>query len=729
VKIPARLRVVIVCGLALTVTSGGCARGRAAYRPSERPPATRVDPVTETIHGVPLTDDYRWLEGASSPDGSNPGQMTPEVSVWTDAQLRYTRTVLDGVPGRDKVEARMSQLLDLGDLSVPMMSGNRYFFWLRNPGDPLPTVYVREGALGSDRALIRPADLAPTGPTGVRWMVPSPDGALLAFGTYRARDADSALRVLDVATGTPLPLEIRGSPRAVHWLPDSTGFIYQRLANPADPTSNVILFHQLGRDPKDDRLLHRQYMRAENPILAATEGPFATLSRDGRWLVAGYWTSAASNDLWLVNFDDLRSTGRAAPRMVTIGGPGRASATVIGETLFVQTTKGAPNGRVVAVDVASPGEARWRDVVPERADATIEHVAFGRGLIAVTFMKQASNVTEIFDLSGQSIGTLAQPGIGTTLLGASDDRTEAFLSFQSFNQPPTIIRVDLQRPTVSGVPWKMSAAPVNPDSVGVELVRYRSNDGTEVSMFVVRRKDLTLNGSLPTLIVANGAFGVRMVPSFTADQVHWLESGGVLAVPHVRGGGEYGPAWRAAGARDRKQASFDDAVAAAEWLIANRYTQPDRLAIYGAAGGGLLAGGVLTSRPDLFRAAVLLSPLLDMIRYDRFLPASSWTPEFGTASDPTAFGWLRGYSPYHRVTRGTRYPAVLLTGSETMAGFHALHARKMTARLQAATSADPGERPVLLRIEKAGGLEAPAARALEALVDQWLFLMWQLGMN
>ena len=195
------------------------------------------------------------------------------------------------------------------------------------------------------------------------------------------------------------------------------------------------------------------------------------------------------------------------------------------------------------------------------------------------------------------------------------------------------------------------------------------------------------------------------------------------------GGGEYGPAWRAAGARDRKQASFDDAIAAAEWLIANRYTQPDRLAIYGAAGGGLLAGGVLTSRPDLFRAAVLLSPLLDMIRYDRFLPASSWTPEFGTASDPTAFGWLRGYSPYHRVTRGTRYPAVLLTGSETMTGFHALHARKMTARLQAATSADPAERPVLLRIEKAGGLEAPAARALEALVDQWLFLMWQLGMD
>ena len=719
----------VVCGLALTATGGACARGRTAYRPTERPPATRVGPVTETLHGATVTDDYRWLEGASNPDGTNPGQMSPEVAGWTDAQRRYTRAVLDGVPGRAEVKTRLAQLLDVGDVSVPMMSGNRYFFWLRNPGEPLPTVYVRDGALGSDRALIRPADLTPTAPTGVGWMVPSPDGTRLAFGTYRAREADSSLRVIDVATGAPLPLEIRGSPRAVHWLPDSSGFIYQRLANPADPSSNVVLFHQLGRDPKGDVLLHRQYTTAENSLLAATEGPFATLSRDGRWLVAGYWTSATSNDLWLVNFDDLRRTGRATPRLATIGGAGRASGTVIGDTLFVQTNKGAPNGRVAAVEVASPGEARWRDVVPERADATIEHVAFGRGVIAVTYLKQASSVTEIFDLSGQSLGTLAQPGIGTTLLGASEDRTEAFLSFQSFNRPPTIIRVDLRTPATSGVAWKTSVAPVSPESVGVDRVQYRSKDGTTVSMFLVRRKDLALNGSLPTLIMANGAFGIRMVPTFTADQFHWLEAGGVLAVPHVRGGGEYGSAWRAAGARDRKMASFDDGIAAAEWLIANGYSQPDKLAIYGGAGGGLLAGGVLTSRPDLFRAAVLQSPLLDMLRYDRFLQTRAWTMEFGTAADPTAFGWLRAYSPYERVTRGTRYPAVLLTGSEMAAGVHALHARKMTARLQAATSADAAERPVLLWIEKAGGAEGLGERALEALVDQWLFLMWQLGMT
>jgi prolyl oligopeptidase len=263
----------------------------------------------------------------------------------------------------------------------------------------------------------------------------------------------------------------------------------------------------------------------------------------------------------------------------------------------------------------------------------------------------------------------------------------------------------------------------------VEQVQYRSKDGTEVSMFIVRRKDVTLNGALPTLLVGYGALGVRMTPTFTANLFHWLEAGGVVAVPHVRGGSEYGPAWRASGARDRRQTSFDDATAAAEWLIASGYTNPEKLAIHGSTAGGLLAAGAMVSRPELFRAVVLLSPLTDMLRYDRFLQATSWTPEFGAASDPAAFGWLRGLSPYERVTRGTRYPAVLLTGSEEATSVHALHARKMAARLQAATSADPAERPVLVWVEKAGEGAESAARELQALVDQRVFLMWQLGMR
>jgi len=332
------------------------------------------------------------------------------------------------------------------------------------------------------------------------------------------------------------------------------------------------------------------------------------------------------------------------------------------------------------------------------------------------------------DLAGRPLGRLAQPGIGTTSLAAREDRTEAFLLFQSFNRPPTVYRIDLETPSEPGKPWKASAAAVTPESVAVDLVRYRSKDGTEVSMFLARRKDLAVNGALPTLLVGYGAFGVRMTPSYTPDWFQWFEAGGLLAVPHVRGGGEYGPAWHAAGARERKTASFDDLIAAAEWLIANRYTNPEKLALYGDTAGGLLAGGALVSRPDLFRAAVLLNPLLDMLRYDRFLDTRAWTPEFGAPADPDAFSWLRAYSPYQRVTRGTRYPAVLLEGSERATAVHAMHARKMTAALQAATSSDSAERPVLLWLEKNDDVASPDS-LLQTVVDQRAFLMWQLGMN
>ena len=271
--------------------------------------------------------------------------------------------------------------------------------------------------------------------------------------------------------------------------------------------------------------------------------------------------------------------------------------------------------------------------------------------------------------------------------------------------------------------------PVKPDAVGVEQVRYRSKDGTEIGMFLVRRTDLTPNGALPTVLIGYGAFGARMTPTFAANWFEWFEAGGMLAVPSVRGGGEYGPAWHAAGARDRKQASFDDFIAAADWLCANQYTNPEKLAVYGNSAGGLLAAAAMVARPELFKAAVLLSPLLDMLRYDRFLQAREWAPEFGAPADAEAFAWLRAYSPYQRVTTGTRYPAVLLTGSETATSVHALHAMKMTARLQAATRSDPAERPVLLWIDRAADGETADARAPQALVDQHAFLTWQLGMR
>ena len=717
-------------GLVLASLTTAACGGDDPYRPTARPPSTRVATVSETMHGVSIAEDYRWLEGPERAEDPDASQTLGEISAWTDAQRRTTRTVLEGVPGRASLHAKLGSLLDAGDVSVPLTSGNRYFYWLRQPGEPLPTVFTRDGALGADRPLIRPTDLDPDGRVVTRWIMPSPDGRWLAFGTARAGEADAALRLIDVNTGAIQPLEIRGSPRSVYWLPDGSGFIYQRLVTPADPTTNVVLFHELGQDPGQDRLLFRQYTPAEDPRLAATAGPFASLSSDGRWLLAGYWTSGDSNDLFLTDFADMRRTGRPrAPRPVTVGKPGRATGTIVGETLFIHTTKGAPNGRVVATAVTNPAEAGWREVVPMRTDAVIDEVVYGKGVMAITYLKGAASTTEVFDLWGRPVGTLAQPGIGTTQLSASQDRTDGFMRFESFNRPPTVYRVDLAAPTQQGRQWKAAAVPVTPESVAVERVDYRSKDGTPVSMFLVRRTDVAPNGAIPTLLIGYGAFGLRMSPAFTADWFQWFDAGGQIAVPHVRGGGDYGPAWRAAGARERKAASFDDYIAAAEWLIAQGRTTPRTLAAYGTSAGALLAAGAVVSRPELFRAAVMFDPVADMLRYGRYPPGPSWVPEFGDPATPAEFAWLRAYSPYHRVARGTRYPAVLLMADEASTTVHPMHARKLAARLQAASASDPAEQPVLLWMEQADSAQSADTRALRALIDQRAFLAWQLDMK
>ena len=712
----------------LVLAAAACSQPPSAPKPIAPPPATRVSPVTESMHGVAITDDYRWLEGDNADPGS-PGRMTPEVAAWTDAERRYTRDVLDAAPGRAAIQARLAELLDTGEVTIPSVRSNRYFYSSRNPGEPHVTIFSRDGYLGADRALLRTSDLDPSGLTRITWIAPSQDGTLLAYGVYRAGDADAVLRLMDVNSRRTLPLEIRGGPQPPQWLPDGAGFVYQHLGNPADPTSNLIRFHRMGADPSADVVLHRQATASENPALAQTWGPFGMLSHDGRWFIAGYWVSPTQNDLWVASMDEFLKTGRVTRRVASVGVDGRASGTVIDGTLYLHTTKGAPNGRVVAVAAADPRQARWRELVPERQDAQIESVAFGRGLIAVTYLTQASNVTEVFDLTGRSVGLLAQPGIGSVVLSATEDRTDAFMSFQSYNQPPTLYRVDLASPSSAPAQWKTLPVPIQSATVEVSQVRYRSKDGTEVPMFLIHRKGLALSGNAPVLVAANGALGARMKPSFSATTFHWFESGGVMAVPLVRGGSELGPSWRMAGVREKKQSSVDDLIAAGEWLLAKRYTNPSRLAFFGTAGGALLGSIAITERPDLFRAAVLLNPLTDMLRFDRFLLAPSWVAEFGSSADRDSFGWLNAYSPYQQVKNGVTYPAVFLAGHERASvGIHALHARKMAARLQAVNT-DPAGRPVLVWIDRDEALDPDTERSneLRGLVDQWTFLMSQLG--
>jgi prolyl oligopeptidase len=672
--------------------------------------------VVDELHGRRITDDFRWLEADDA-----------GVAAWTDAQNAHTRAILEASPRRPVVESRLRPLMEVGAVTAPVVRASRYFFTRREGHQNQPLVYWREGPWGDDRTLIDPAVADPSGLTTIEWISPSDDGRLLAYGTYRAGDENTTLRLLDVDAGRALPLEIPNKTQAPDWLPDGSGFVYHNLADANDPYSGRIMFHRRGTDPDTDVLLFRQFTAAEDEKLATTWGPFSTLSRDGRWLLLGYWVDTRSTDMWLVNFARFLRTGHVERVPLTTGEPGLAVGTVIDDIVFLQTTKGAPNGRVVSVPAMSPLRDAWRDVVPERAGDVIETAAFPRDAIAVTYLRHASNVVEVFDRDGRSRGAIRQPGIGTAGLTAQPDRTEAFLTFTSFNYPTTIFRVDAASPSADPELWAQPEVPVDPTSVDVKQVWYPSKDGTPISMFLVHAAD-GVKTPAPTLLTGYGGFNICETPVFSPTLFPWFEEGGVFALPNLRGGGEYGDSWHQAGMLDRKQNVFDDFIAAAEWLVANGYATPRTLAAAGGSNGGLLVGAAITQRPDLFRAAIIAVPLLDMIRYQDFLMARYWVPEYGSAENPAQFAYLLAYSPYHQVRDGVQYPAVFLTAGEHDTRVHPMHARKMAARLQQATASDPATHPVLLWVDREAGhgQGKPLSLRLRDAVDQRVFLLDQL---
>ena len=727
---------ILAAAAAVATVVAGCAAGPASptqESPMPTVPATRAEPVTETLHGVAVTDPYRWLEGDNS-DPQRKGQVTPEVTAWTDAQNGYTRAVLDSLPGRKALEERLRPLMEVGSVTAPTVRGGRYFYSKREGNQNQPVWYWREGVRGESRVLLDPAGLDPSGLTTIEWISPSPDGRRVAYGTYTAGDEITTLHLLDVDSGAKLPTTIPNKVTGAQWLPDGSGFVYRNLRDARDPYSGQVMFHRLGTDVGSDAVLFRQFTKAENEQLATTWGPGGSLSRDGKWLVLIYYTSTRGNDLWVADFERYLATGELVKREITVGQEGWAFGEVAGGKLFVHTTQGAPNGRVDVVDLAS-GERRV--LVPERADAVIEEpflapaVLLARDVVAVRYLRNAASEIALFDRDGAPRGALKLPGIGSSELATEPDASEAFLTFASYNYPRTIFRVDLASPAAVPEVWERPDVPVDPSLVEVKQVWYPSKDGTRVSMFVVHRKGLKLDGARPTILYGYGGFGISMTPGFSATLFPWLEDGGVYAVANLRGGGEYGAAWHAAGMLANKQNVFDDFIAAAEWLQKSGHTRPDRLAVLGGSNGGLLTGAVSMQRPDLMQAAIVAVPLLDMLRYQDFLMARYWVPEYGSAEDPGQFRTLLAYSPYHQVKPGTRYPAMLLTAGENDARTHAMHARKMAARVQAAVAGVEDARPVLLWVDRAAGhgQGKPLNLRIRDAADQQMFLRWQLGVE
>jgi prolyl oligopeptidase len=675
-------------------------------------PATRKDPVTENLHGVEITDPYRWLENGDSPD----------VRAWVEKQNHVTEEFFRKLPGRERIRERLNVLLDIGTLGTPHPAKGRYFYTKREGKQNQPVLYVREGLRGKDRALVDPNALAEDGTTALDWWFPTNDGRLIVYGLSKNGSEQSTLYVRDVTSGRDLPDVIERTRYAsVAWLPDGKGFFYTRypavgsVPHGEENYHHLVFFHSLGTDPLQDPKVFGEGRPAEDM-------PAVSLSPDGRWLVVTEHQGWAKSEVFFK--DRHKPDSPFVPFIEKVAA--LYDVTVRNDYWYVHTNENAPRYRLFRVDPLKPQRSDWVEVIPEGGDVLQGVAAISDTLVAL-YMHQASSRLRLLDRSGKLLQELELPTLGTVAgIGSEWDGQELLFDFQSYTAALTVYHVDLK--TRQRELWDKIQADIDPSRYEVEQVSYPSKDGTGITMFLAHKKGLPHGGQIPTLLTAYGGFNISMTPLFSASRFLFLEQGGLIATPNLRGGGEYGEEWHQAGMLCKKQNVFDDFIAAAEWLQSQKYTNREHLVIQGGSNGGLLVGAALTQRPELFRAVVCQVPLLDMVRYHKFLIARLWIPEYGAADSPEQFKWLHAYSPYHRVKDGTPYPAVLLEAAESDSRVDALHARKMAARLQAATSS---EQPILLRLEtKAGhGAGKPRSKILDELSDVWSFIFWQLGMR
>jgi prolyl oligopeptidase len=609
-------------------------------------------------------------------------------------------------------------------VSPPSVHRGRYFHLRRTGEEEQPVLYVRDGLRGEDRTLLDPAARSPDAAIALDWWYPSPDGTLLAYGLSEGGSENSVLRVKDVAAGRDRDDLIPWTRAAsLAWLPDGSGFYYTRYPEPGSVPSGEenyhrrVFFHALGADwPHDPLVL------AGDDDRPSEDWPGVRLSPDGRWLALSVSRGWTRTDVY------LRDCAAAADRFVTVVEGEDALFGVIArnDRLYLHTNLGAPRFRLLAANPHQPGPPAWTELIPEGPDV-LEGVAVFGDVIVASWLRDASSRVTLHDRDGRLRREVALPEIGSVGgITGEWDGDEAFFGFSSYTSPPAVYRIALCGG--AAVEWARTEPEVDAALYRTRLLRYPSRDGTPVSMFLVDRKDRPADGMGPAVLTGYGGFNVSLTPAFGHSLMLFLEAGGLWAVAHLRGGGEYGEGWHRAGMLGQKQNAFDDFLAAGEWLVREGHAARDRLGILGGSNGGLLVGAAITQRPGLFRAAVAQVPLFDMLRYHEFRIARLWIPEYGDPGDPEAFRWLHAYSPYHHVEPGVAYPAVLITTGESDSRVDPMHALKMAARLQAATSSG---RSVLLRVEtRAGhGQGKPLAKVVDEWTDVWTFLFAELTME
>ncbi|OAB58547.1 prolyl endopeptidase [Phormidium willei BDU 130791] len=673
-------------------------------------PQARQSDQVDTYHGLEIPDPYRWLEDSDS----------EETRAWIEAQNELTFGFLTKNPDRDRLKARLTQLWNYEKYGIPFKEGDRYFYFKNDGLQNQNVLYVLDNLDGDPRILLDPNQLSDDGTVALTGYAISPDGHWLAYALSESGSDWKTWRIRNIDSGDDLSDEVTWSKfSGAAWTHDNQGFYYSAYDRPQEESQyedinyfQKLYYHRRGTPQSEDVLIYERPDEKE-------WGFSGDVTDDGRYLIISVWRGTEPKNL--VFYQDLQTP--TSPQLdapvVELIHTWEARYDVVGnegDRLWLTTDFNAPRYCLIALDL--PGGDR-QTVIPE-ADDVLQGVSLLNHQFVVEYLKDARSQVKRFHLSGEFLGDIDLPGIGSVGgFGGKASDTETFYAFTGFTTPTTIYRYDLT--TGESSLFRQPTVDFNPEEYETRQVFYHSQDGTRVPMFITHKQGLVCDGNNPTYLYGYGGFNISLTPSFSVSQLVWMELGGVLAIPNLRGGGEYGEAWHQAGIKENKQNVFDDFIAAAEWLIDQGYTQSEKLAIGGGSNGGLLVGACMTQRPDLFAAAIPEVGVLDMLRFHKFTIGWAWCSDYGSPDDAEEFKALYAYSPLHRVQPGTAYPATLIITGDHDDRVVPGHSFKFAAALQAA---DAGEKPLLIRIEtKAGhGAGKPTSKRIEEVADKWVFL-------
>ncbi|HEY9631960.1 MAG TPA: prolyl oligopeptidase family serine peptidase [Coleofasciculaceae cyanobacterium] len=683
-------------------------------QPLAYPFSQKADQVDD-YHGTKVADPYRWLE---DPDSD-------ETKAWVEEQNKVTFGYLGEIPAREPIKQRLTQLWNYERYGIPFKEGNRYFYFKNDGLQNQSVLYTLTSLDDEPKVLLDPNTLSEDGTVALSGLAISEDGKLMAYGLSTSGSDWKEWKVLDVETASNIPDHLKWVKfSGASWTHDGQGFFYCRYDEPNEATKledinyyQKLYYHKLGTPQSEDILVYHRPDEKEWMFGAG-------VTEDGRYLIISVDRGTEPKNL--VFYKDLQTPDSPVVELISEFEANYSFIDNDGSIFWFRTDLEATRGRVIAIDINNPARENWQEVIPQAAE-TLESVGLLNNQFVADYLKDARSSIKIFDLNGSFVREVELPGIGSA--GGFDGKrydTETFYSFTSFTTPATIYRYDM----VSGEStlFRQPKVDFNPNNYETKQVFYKSKDGTQVPMFITHKKGLHLDENNPTYLYGYGGFNVSLTPSFSVSRLVWMEMGGVYAVANLRGGGEYGEEWHEAGTKLNKQNVFDDFIAAAEWLISNKYTRPEKLAIAGGSNGGLLVGACMIQRPELFGAALPAVGVMDMLRFHKFTIGWAWCSDYGSPDNPEEFKALYTYSPLHNLKPGTAYPATMITTADHDDRVVPAHSFKFAAALQ---SAHAGEKPVLIRIEtKAGhGAGKPTSKIIEELADEWAFLVRSLNID